>query len=82
MISFICRYTVTVGGSTWTIRYLSRRGVMTSTELKDELTERSDQLKVFCSYKNTIIECKNLGLFLPNFIVNHFQYLFSVLETR
>lgn len=39
------RYTVTVGGSTWTIRYLSKRGLMTSNKLKDELTERSGQLK-------------------------------------
>ena len=61
MISFICRYTVTVGGSTWTIRYLSRRGVMTSTELKDELTERSDQLKVCCSYKTLLLNVKIRG---------------------
>jgi len=39
------RYTVTVGGSTWTVRYLNKKGYMTTNEIKEELTDRSDHLK-------------------------------------
>jgi len=39
------RYTVTVGGSTWTVRYLNKKGYMTTSEMKEELTDRSDHLK-------------------------------------
>ena len=45
----ILRYTVTVGGSTWTIGYLSKRGIMKTDQIKDELQERSDQIKVIRS---------------------------------
>ena len=45
----IVRYTVTVGGSTWTIGYLSKRGIMKTDQIKDELQERSDQIKVISS---------------------------------
>ena len=45
----ILRYTVTVGGSTWTIGYLSKRGIMKTDQIKDELQERSDQIKVISS---------------------------------
>jgi len=39
------RYTVSFVGSTWTIRYLSKKGYMTGAELKENVTESKDQLK-------------------------------------
>jgi hypothetical protein len=46
MLIFVSRYTVTVGGSSWTVRYLSKKGYMTGAELKENITDSSDKLKV------------------------------------
>ena len=75
--TIILRYTVTVGGSTWTIGYLSKRGIMKTDQIKDELQERSDQIKVISS---TL--CSQHCVIVFRYLIYHFIIFSQRIQTH